>query len=412
MKSFQSLVAVAVVCLLLGTALGYGVSVATYKPPPAPPPKIPEPEPIKIGIELPLTGPSAAIGAKIKEVYDWLAEEANKEGGVWGHKIVLVYADDESKPEKGTQVVERMITVDKVHILAGGFHSSVVLVASEVSNRYGIPWVIGTAIADTITERKYPWVWRTCENSSAYSMNLGQWAAQVLGVSRFATIGEETDFGRLMSEGIPKTILRLKPDAKHVAKVFVPVGETDFYPVFTKIAPFKPQIIFCMVTGVSHLVAIKQFHELGLDKSALLCGEIEHVEDIFKTAGVKAAQRYTFGVSFAYNVSFTPITLKYVDGFMKKYNRIPMVQEVRCIDNMIVILDALRRAGSTDPNKLKRALDETSVVGIRGIVRFDPVYRQVTAPVFVFQIQGETPLCVSPPEQATAKMIYPPEWSA
>ena len=367
-------------------------------------------EPIKIGIELPLTGPAAEIGAKIKDVYDLMVKEVNEEGGILGREVVIIYGDDESKPEKGAEVVERMITYDKVHILAGGFHSSVVLVASEVSNRYGIPWVIGTAIADTITERKYPWVFRTCENSSAFYIGIGEWAARTLNVNSYALIGEETDYGRLMSDGVEATIKNLKPDAVMVSKDFVPVGETDFYPIFTKIDREKPDIFFCFVTGTSYMIAIKQAHELGLTEYAIMNGEIEHMEDIFEIAGVEAAQRYTFGGSHVYDKAITPRTLPVANHYMEVYDRIPMTQEVRCLDNILVIFDAIRRAGSTDPEALRQALEETCFVGLRGIVTFNE-YNQYCPPTFMFQIQEDNQVCYYPPEAAEGEFIYPPEWT-
>ena len=368
-------------------------------------------DPIKIGIELPLTGPAAEIGAKIQDVYDLMVNDVNEAGGILGRRVEIVYGDDESKPEKGAQVIERMITYDKVHILAGGFHSSVVLVASEVSNRYGIPWVVGTAIADTITERKYPWVFRTCENSSAFYKEIGAWAAQELKVNSFALIGEETDYGRLMSDGVEEYILKFRPQAVMTSKDFVPVGETDFYPIFTKIKASKPELFFCFVTGTSYMIAIKQAHELGLTEWAIMHGEIEHMEDIFDIAGVEAAQRYTYGGSHVYDKAITPRTLPVINHYKEVYNREPMTQEIRCMDNILVIFDAIQRAGSTDPEALRQALKETCFVGLRGIITFND-YNQYCPSTFIFQIQGEDQVCYYPPEAAEGELVYPPEWTS
>ena len=366
-------------------------------------------EPIKIGIELPLTGPAAEIGAKIKDVYDLVVKEVNEEGGILGREVVIIYGDDESKPEKGAEVVERMITYDKVHILGGGWHSSVVLVASEVSNRYGIPWVVGAAMADTITERKYPWIWRTGENSSSFVLSIGKWVTNELKIKSFAIIGEETDFGRLMADGVEAIIKNLKPDAVMVSKDFVPVGETDFYPILTKIANLKPEMIFSFVTGTSYMICVKQAHELGITDWAIMHGELEHIEDLFEKAGVEAAQRYSWNIAVPVNKTITPRSIV-LDHFKEVYNRLPLAGEWNAYDNILVIFDAIRRAGSTDPDKLKKALDETCYVGLRGIITFDPVYRQYCPPVFVYQVQGEVLKCVYPPDSVEAIYIYPPQW--
>ena len=98
---------------------------------------------IKIGNIIPLSGPSATVGAQGKNAREMAVAEINAAGGIaslGGAKLELIYADSESKPEKGVGEAERLINTEKVNVLTGCWNSSVTYPTSAVAERYGIPF--------------------------------------------------------------------------------------------------------------------------------------------------------------------------------------------------------------------------------------------------------------------------------
>ncbi|UCF94338.1 MAG: ABC transporter substrate-binding protein, partial [Desulfobacterales bacterium] len=116
---------------------------------------------IKIGVVAPLSPPGGVeTGQAIVDGAKIAAEEINQAGGLMGKEVELVIGDTAGLPEKGTAVMERLITRDKVIAVGGEGHSSVAMAEIEVAHRYGIPLVISEAWADAITGKGYPEVFR------------------------------------------------------------------------------------------------------------------------------------------------------------------------------------------------------------------------------------------------------------
>src|SRR6266511_3545451 len=123
---------------------------------------------IRIGIMMPTSGPAAKSGQEtlegIKLAYDIvngsydIALPFAKTQGIpskGGAKIRLIIEDHGGRPERGAAIAERMITQDKVHLIQGAFHSAVAAPASQVAEKYGIPFVTGTSEAANLTERGF-----------------------------------------------------------------------------------------------------------------------------------------------------------------------------------------------------------------------------------------------------------------
>ncbi len=98
-------------------------------------------KPIKIGGSLAITGPLADNAAWVKRGYEYWAEKVNKSGGLLGRPVELVIYDDEGKPDKAVQLLEKAITVDKVDLLLGGYAGASVAAQMPVAERYGMVYV-------------------------------------------------------------------------------------------------------------------------------------------------------------------------------------------------------------------------------------------------------------------------------
>ena len=124
---------------------------------------------VKVGNILPLSGPSASVGLQNKQAQDMAVDEINQAGGIkslGGAKIQLLYADSESKPEKGVAEAERFINTEKVNILTGCWNSAVSYPVSAVAERYAVPFLVPVSVADKITEQGFKNVFRIAAKDS------------------------------------------------------------------------------------------------------------------------------------------------------------------------------------------------------------------------------------------------------
>ncbi|WP_020203495.1 ABC transporter substrate-binding protein, partial [Cupriavidus sp. WS] len=134
----------------LGAALACGAAAAQVKE-------------IPIGFVLPLSGGAATIGNQTKQGAEIAAEQINQAGGIrslGGAKLKLIFADSQSKPDVGVAETERLIQRENVPLIVGAYNSAVTFPATEVAERYKVPWVVTGAVKDEITERGFKYVFR------------------------------------------------------------------------------------------------------------------------------------------------------------------------------------------------------------------------------------------------------------
>ncbi len=158
---------------------------------------------VKVGFVWPLTGGSATIGQQHNDGAMWAIEEINANGGIQsmgGALIEAVVADSETQPDIGSTQVERLITNDGVAIVCGAYNSAVTFPASEVAQRYGVPFLSQGGVSNVITERDYEWVFRI-NNKATYDVEEMLKGIDLLAeetgqeVKTYALIYESTDWG-------------------------------------------------------------------------------------------------------------------------------------------------------------------------------------------------------------------------
>ena len=142
-----------------------------------------QPKEVVIGVIYPLSGPAALTGLENKVVNEIARDVANGDvdiplpfyqrlkgmPGLKGAKVRLIFADHQGKPELGQAEAERLITQEKVTALIGCVHSSVTATASQVAERYGVPFMNGESSSPTLTERGFKWFFRTSPHDGHFS---------------------------------------------------------------------------------------------------------------------------------------------------------------------------------------------------------------------------------------------------
>ena len=151
--------------------------------------------PIKIGVIQPLSGPVAASGNYIRMGAEIARDWINAKGGVNGRKIELQIEDNKSDPKEAASAAEKLIVRDKVPAIMGAWGSSMTLAAMPKLEEYGVPMVVETSSAASITKRGNPWVFRISPPSEMEALGLEQYVGK-LGVKRADFLAVNTDWGR------------------------------------------------------------------------------------------------------------------------------------------------------------------------------------------------------------------------
>src|SRR3989454_1285641 len=151
--------------------------------------------PLKIGVIEPLSGPVAASGNYVRMGAEIARDWINARGGVSGRKIELVIEDNKSDPKEAASAAEKLIVRDKVPAIMGAWGSSMTLAAMPKLEEYGVPMVVETSSAASVTKRGNPWVFRISPPSEMEALGLGQYVDK-LGVKKADFLAVNTDWGR------------------------------------------------------------------------------------------------------------------------------------------------------------------------------------------------------------------------
>jgi branched-chain amino acid transport system substrate-binding protein len=351
-------------------------------------------DPIKVGWVGPLSPPGGyAEGTLMKQAAQLAADEINAKGGVLGRQVQVVFADTRGKPEEGTAAAERLISQEKVVAITGEFHSSVFLAEMEVAHKAGIPIIAVDVWALSITAKGYPEVFRVAPNQALIATKYGDWIAAA-GFKNVAVLFEKTDGGQSARDVLLPVL------DKHGVKYEV-VGadpnSTEFTAQIERFKTKQPPFDFFM-TAYSEAGAypmISQSHTLGFAPSAKTgianSGGPAVDPTFWKNVGEAGKYLVTEIVGLP-KAAWNDKTKAFVAAYKKKYDHTPSPQAIENYDAMLVLMDAIARAKSTDGKAIIAALEKTDIVLGRGRYTFstskqpDWAYHQfMGAPVALVQ---------------------------
>lgn len=366
---------------------------------------------IKIGVVGPRTGPAAATGAAFEEGIALALDVINGEqGGILGKKVEVVFEDTGGTPEKAASGFEKLITKDKVAVTVGESHSSCALAEVPIADRYKHPLVIAEAWADDITAKNSRYVFRAgpC-NSGVVKDNLLGFIKDY-GFKRVAIVAENTDWGlgikKLAEDG-------LKAMGVEFMTVETERQSQDHYTELNKISAFEPDLVLAFIYGFGVHYFIAQANETGLfpQKALILegAGPPSLWPEFWQNVG-DAGNLELFLSRMHGKVDFNPVSKKYREAYTKKFGKEPTDYKSRSIyDVLLVAADAIRRAGSTDSEKIVDALEKTKLEVGSGVVEFglekgDYRYHQWQPPMLIVQWQNKEQVVVYPLSVKTGEL--------
>jgi branched-chain amino acid transport system substrate-binding protein len=375
---------------------------------------------IKVGWVGPLSPPGGyAEGALMKQAAQLAADEINAKGGVLGKKIEVIFQDTRGQPEEGTAAAERLISQDKVVAITGEFHSSVFLAEMEVAHKAGIP-IIGVDVwALKITGKGYPEVFRVAPNQALIAGKYADWMAAA-GFKNVAIMAEKTDGGQ---SALDVLLPGLDKHGVKYEQVGADPNATEFTAQIERFKSHQPPFDFFM-TEYSEAGAypmVSQASQLGFAPTAQTgignSGGPAVDPTFWKNVGKAGVGLVTEIVNLPKS-AYNDTTKTFMAAFKAKYNQPASPQAIENYDAMLVLVDAIKRANSTDGKALIAALEKTDIVLGRGRYTFstghDPdwAYHQfMAAPVALVQYdkegqEAEDAPIVWPRDISTVKYTY------
>jgi branched-chain amino acid transport system substrate-binding protein len=322
---------------------------------------------IVIGGVFPLTGGVSYDGQTDMNGAKTAVEEINAAGGVLGRKIKFVTEDGACNPTNSVGAAEKLISQQKVVALIGALCSSATGAVAETVRKYKIPQITGVSTAERLTEEGNPWFFRATTTTKLNGMSLAQPLLEMSGgKKKIAFIVTSDDWGRSAVAAYGDAFRKL--GASIVATEYFDRNDTDFTEHLTKIRAAAPDVIFS-VGGFQNAANVTiQARQLGINIPIL--GEGAFCSDSWAklvggfTANVVGILEWVPGIADEANT-------KFIQNYQKAFKSIPTKFSAAGYNTMHILADAIRRAGSTDPEALRKALAETDYKGIMGRYRFD-----------------------------------------
>ncbi len=369
---------------------------------------------VKIGWVGPLSPPGGySAGQEMKWATQFAVDEENKAGGALGKQIEVVYEDTKGTPDQGTAGMERLVNDEHVVAVVGEFHSSVALAEIAVAHKYGIPWVGTDVWADSITAKQYPEVFRVSPANSLIYTIVGNWVLES-GFKNVAILQEATDYG-VGAVQVLKGVLEKKGIPSSV--ITVQMSQQDFTPELLRLMSGnpRPDLLMMIIAGEAVYPIIKQACEQSFAPSkatALYSGGGPALEkELWETAGECA--KYLIAEDVALPAAqWNDVAKKFSANFEKQYSRPPTGTAMEAYDDLKIVAQAIRDAGSTKPAAIIQALEKLKFTGTRGEYSFSTekspawAYHQfMKAPIMLIQYNKEG----QPADQAP--IIYPRDWA-
>jgi len=324
-------------------------------------------ETIKIGLIQPLTGSVAYNGTTDVNGSKLALDEINAKGGVLGKKIELVIEDGQCRPANSVSAAEKLVQRDKVVAISGAFCSSSTLAVMPVVANYKLPLITGVSSSAELTEKGNPWFFRATETDALLAKAFSKILYDQLKLRKVAYIGVNDDFGRGGVAEFEKQMTAL--GATTVMKEYFEHGTSDFYTLLTKLRSSGADGVFVAAETQDGSILVKQKAELGLTTKMFGVGSWA-TPDFMKLTG-EASEGIYAAVPYASTMT-TPKNSAFVAAYRSRYNNeAPGKYSAAGYNAINILAEAITRAGSTDPEKLRDALAKTDYEGPNGRFQFD-----------------------------------------
>jgi branched-chain amino acid transport system substrate-binding protein len=333
-------------------------------------------EPIKIGSVLSVSGPAAFLGDPELKTLQLYVEKINAEGGVLGRKLELVHYDDGSDAAKANSLAKRLIESDKVDVLIGGTTTGATMAMAPLVEKASLPF-ISLAGAVVVIDPVKKWVFKTPHTDRMAAEKVFE-DMKKRGISKVGLLSETSGFG---ASGRKETqAVAAKYGITLVADETYGPKDTDITAQLTRIksAP-GVQAVFVFGLGQGPAVVTRNYGQLGMTAIPMYQSHGVASDEYLKLSG-KAAEGVRLPTpallianALAGGDAQKPVVTGYDKTYKDRYKVDPSTFGGYALDALNLSVDAIKRAGGTDREKVRAALEATrGFVGTTGVFNMSP----------------------------------------
>ena len=330
---------------------------------------------ILVGGVAPKTGEAATFGLSSENGTRLAIEQVNAAGGLLGgRKVKLIYEDDKGDPVAGKIAFSRLIERDRVCLVVGAVMSKVSIAGAGVAEKAHVPMIATSSTNPLVTVGK-KYVFRACFTDPFQGKVMAKFGRDTLKAQTAAVLYDASnDYNKGLAEVFRNVFAEL--GGKVVAFESYPERSVDFRPQLTKIQQTAPDVVFMPNYYNDVALQAKQAREIGI-KATLLGGDGWDSPDLVKAAGAAVEGGY-FSNHFTRD-SDAPRVKAFVEAYQKRYGQAPDALASLGYEATQIALDAIRRAGTDEPGKVRDALEKTDLETITGRITFDDNHNPVKA---------------------------------
>ena len=347
---------------------------------------------IRIGVLDELTGGNATMGTSAANGAKMAIKEANAKGGVLGKQLAAVVADNKSEPSESANAMTKLATQDKVVAVTGVFSSSNAIAASNVAEATKIPFLaVGATNPKVTVDEKSgkvkDYTFRVCFIDPFQGTVGANFVLNTLKIQKAAIlVDNSSDYSKGLSAFFKNAFT--KGGGSILAEEAYLQKDQDFKTVLTKIKALNPEVIY--VPGYYEEVGkiVKQARELDI-QVPIIGGDGWDSPKLVEV-GTAAALNNTYFTNH-YSVDDTnPVSQSFVEAYKKEYGQAPDAMAVLGYDAANVLIDAIKRANSTEPGKIREALAATKdYPAITGSTTLNATHDAVKSAVIIEMKDGK-----------------------
>lgn len=322
---------------------------------------------VLIGEVSPLTGPQAHLGKDNENGARLALDEINAAGlALGGKKVVLELRseDDAADPKTATTVAQKLVDEGVAGII-GHLNSGATIPASKIYSDNGIPQISPSATAVAYTSAGFKTAYRVMTNDAQQGIVLGNYAVKALGAKKIAIVDDRTAYGQGLADEVEKAAKAAGGDV--VAREYTSDRSTDFTAILTSIKGKAPDLVFFGGMDPQGAPMIRQMRQLGM-QAKFLGGDGVQTPKLIELAGADAEGALASNPGLPLDAM--PGGSAFKAKFEAKYGKIQNYSPY-AYDAMYVLIDAMKRADSSDPAAYLAELSSTDFQGVTGRIRFD-----------------------------------------
>ncbi len=420
-----------IVAVIVGAVLSMGFGMA-----------IAQPKEVKIGVIYPLSGSVAHAGKMAKEAVTLCVDYVNNKWpnlpipiGKWegipglnGAKIKLIFADHRGEPDRGADLAKKLIVDEKVIGITGAYHSSVTKTISTVCERLKIPMINPESTSPGLTKRGYEWFFRATPHDRIFVRDFfeflelltqgkvpGVRAVPKEDIDEIGMCTENTEWGAGTRDVIKE--FAKKYGYKIVSDVSYPHESPDLTAEIRRLLAPKPETLMFASYISDAILLTKTMKEFKAKANIFWSQDVGFYQPKYMETFGPATQGILNRTVFSKKLFAVKPVARYVNEEFKKRSGVDfMGTSARAFTGMQAWAYVLNKAGSTDPEAIRKAADTIEIPGKDLIVpwkgiKFEDVGGETNQNTWssglIVQYQAQEPEIIFPLDVATAKFIYP-----